>query len=703
MDGDAPGRSGWWPGAERASAASTSQWPGPASAATSSAVNITSGMCIRCAARPQIRRVVPDDQQDAARGHRRGQPGEQLPARLRRQVHELRGHQVERRLGRRPSAQVGVHASSIRSATSPRRPRRARRPGPARWSRCPPPSPASRARRARSRRRPRRSRRPAPGPGGRSAASATSCGFGPAAPDASAGAGTAPPTPARSNMQSRTAAARYAATAARVSSAIRSALIAAAARQPGRGGRRSPAPRRSATLPATQTPGTVVAPVGSAGDVAADHVPAHLQLDRLQAERRQHVGAGGEPRRHHQRAAARPPARRPAARRSAGRRSTSSAGDLARRPRRCRGRPAARAPRPAARGRCAGRASRRRSTAATAAPGARPSARWPGRRSPGRAPPSRGSTGSAARRGPTARPRPGTSGSSSTSPVVTSSRRARTVAAVGQGRRRNPSSSRRSAASTRPVTNCAAVPGHLGAAGREQLGRRRALPAQVVVHVAGRARCAARPRRSPAPTAGPAPAPAPRSARPRRRRPPPRRTLVHRSAPLVVVVWRPPSPPATGSASIVAGMANDGQRATSSPRVGPRLRALRHQRGITLDRAAETTGISVSTLSRLESGQRRPTLELLLPLARAHQVPLDELVDAPATGDPRVAPEPFVRARRDVRAADPPAGRPAGVQADLPAGGPAGEPEQQIARGLRVALRALRPAAAAARRPRPRR
>ncbi|WP_285732968.1 XRE family transcriptional regulator [Nocardiopsis sp. ATB16-24] len=77
--------------------------------------------------------------------------------------------------------------------------------------------------------------------------------------------------------------------------------------------------------------------------------------------------------------------------------------------------------------------------------------------------------------------------------------------------------------------------------------------------------------------------------------------------------------------------------------VGPRLRALRRQRGSTLDALAEATGISVSTLSRLESGARRPTLELLLRLARAHGVSLDELVDAPATGDPRVHLRPVVR------------------------------------------------------------
>jgi transcriptional regulator with XRE-family HTH domain len=77
--------------------------------------------------------------------------------------------------------------------------------------------------------------------------------------------------------------------------------------------------------------------------------------------------------------------------------------------------------------------------------------------------------------------------------------------------------------------------------------------------------------------------------------------------------------------------------------VGPRLRALRQQRKTTLADLSATTGISVSTLSRLESGSRRATLELLLPLARAHGVTLDELVDAPPTGDPRVHLRPVQR------------------------------------------------------------
>lgn len=74
--------------------------------------------------------------------------------------------------------------------------------------------------------------------------------------------------------------------------------------------------------------------------------------------------------------------------------------------------------------------------------------------------------------------------------------------------------------------------------------------------------------------------------------------------------------------------------------VGPRLARLRTERELTLAQLSEVTGISVSTLSRLESGGRRPTLELLLPIAAAHQVPLDELVAAPPVGDPRVRLRP---------------------------------------------------------------
>jgi transcriptional regulator with XRE-family HTH domain len=80
--------------------------------------------------------------------------------------------------------------------------------------------------------------------------------------------------------------------------------------------------------------------------------------------------------------------------------------------------------------------------------------------------------------------------------------------------------------------------------------------------------------------------------------------------------------------------------AATLDQVGPRLKRLRSQRGLTLAALSETTSISKSTLSRLETGQRRPSLELLLPLAHAYRVPIDDLVGAPEVGDPRVRLKP---------------------------------------------------------------
>jgi transcriptional regulator with XRE-family HTH domain len=94
--------------------------------------------------------------------------------------------------------------------------------------------------------------------------------------------------------------------------------------------------------------------------------------------------------------------------------------------------------------------------------------------------------------------------------------------------------------------------------------------------------------------------------------------------------------------------------------VGPRLRRVRDERGVTLSELSEATGISKSTLSRLESGQRKPSLELLLPIAQAHQVPLDELVGAPEVGDPRIQ---FVPQDRNGRVVVPLTRQAGGLQA----------------------------------------
>lgn len=80
--------------------------------------------------------------------------------------------------------------------------------------------------------------------------------------------------------------------------------------------------------------------------------------------------------------------------------------------------------------------------------------------------------------------------------------------------------------------------------------------------------------------------------------------------------------------------------------VGPQLRRARLDRELTLATVSGLTGIGVSTLSRLESGERRPSLDVLLPLARVYGVPLDDLVGAPPSGDPRIHPRPIRRGGR---------------------------------------------------------
>lgn len=115
--------------------------------------------------------------------------------------------------------------------------------------------------------------------------------------------------------------------------------------------------------------------------------------------------------------------------------------------------------------------------------------------------------------------------------------------------------------------------------------------------------------------------------------------------------------------------------------IGPRLRSLRRGAGATLLEVSEQTGISVSTLSRVESGARAPTLDLLMPLAQAYRVALDELIDAPPTRDPRLYPQPITR---HGMTAIPLSHNPGGLQAfkNVLAAGPVGlEPEPRSHEG----------------------
>lgn len=69
--------------------------------------------------------------------------------------------------------------------------------------------------------------------------------------------------------------------------------------------------------------------------------------------------------------------------------------------------------------------------------------------------------------------------------------------------------------------------------------------------------------------------------------------------------------------------------------VGPRLRAARIAKGWTLERLARAASISASTLSRLESGKRQASLELLVPLTRQLGIAIEDLIVS-TTADPRV-------------------------------------------------------------------
>ena len=61
--------------------------------------------------------------------------------------------------------------------------------------------------------------------------------------------------------------------------------------------------------------------------------------------------------------------------------------------------------------------------------------------------------------------------------------------------------------------------------------------------------------------------------------------------------------------------------------VRTRLRSLRTTLGLSLDELAARTNLSPSTISRVETGKRTISLDILLPLARALQVDLDALLE----------------------------------------------------------------------------
>ncbi len=72
--------------------------------------------------------------------------------------------------------------------------------------------------------------------------------------------------------------------------------------------------------------------------------------------------------------------------------------------------------------------------------------------------------------------------------------------------------------------------------------------------------------------------------------------------------------------------------------VRQRIRALRRSRGWSLDTLAERSFLSPSNLSRIETGGRRIALDQLIPIARALDTSLDQLIEPADDADVVIRP-----------------------------------------------------------------
>lgn len=99
--------------------------------------------------------------------------------------------------------------------------------------------------------------------------------------------------------------------------------------------------------------------------------------------------------------------------------------------------------------------------------------------------------------------------------------------------------------------------------------------------------------------------------------------------------------------------------------VRTRLRSLRQTLGWSLDDLAERSNLSASTISRVETGRRTISLDVLVPLARALQVDLDALLDVQRDDDVVIRPSPSRRGGRTTWMLSRPTGRTIAVKMRL--------------------------------------
>jgi transcriptional regulator with XRE-family HTH domain len=108
--------------------------------------------------------------------------------------------------------------------------------------------------------------------------------------------------------------------------------------------------------------------------------------------------------------------------------------------------------------------------------------------------------------------------------------------------------------------------------------------------------------------------------------------------------------------------------------VRTRLRSLRATLGLSLDELAARASLSPSTISRVETGKRGISLDILLPLAAALQVGLDALLDTRGDDDVVIRPTPDSSGERTTWLLSRPTGSTIAVKIRLE---PARKPQQQ--------------------------
>ncbi|WP_047865579.1 helix-turn-helix domain-containing protein [Rubrobacter aplysinae] len=99
----------------------------------------------------------------------------------------------------------------------------------------------------------------------------------------------------------------------------------------------------------------------------------------------------------------------------------------------------------------------------------------------------------------------------------------------------------------------------------------------------------------------------------------------------------------TTSGAVSGGAAE----AVSSERLGGRVKALRREAGLTLDGLAERAGVSRAMLSKLERGEKNPTLVVAARVAEGLGVTLTRLIETEERGAVVVIPRGGRRVMRD--------------------------------------------------------